>query len=63
MMIGKGYQEGKIVGPEIRDGARIGAGAILLPGIIIGEDAVIAAGAVVTHNVAPSQLVMGIPGR
>ncbi len=58
-----GYQEEEITGPEIRDGARIGAGAILLPGIEIGVGSVIAAGAVVTHDVAPHRLIMGVPGK
>jgi acetyltransferase-like isoleucine patch superfamily enzyme len=58
-----GYHEGDISGPKVRDGARIGVGAILLPGVEIGEGALIAAGAVVTRNVAPHQLVMGVPGK
>jgi acetyltransferase-like isoleucine patch superfamily enzyme len=58
-----GYQEEEISGPVIRDGARIGAGAILLPGIEIGAGSVIAAGAVVTHDVAPRLLMMGVPAK
>lgn len=49
--------------PVIRAGASIGAGAILLPGVEIGENAVIGAGAVVTKNVAPYAVVTGIPAR
>ena len=49
--------------PVIRDGASIGAGAILLPGIEIGEGAMVGAGAVVTHSVAPFAVVTGIPAR
>jgi acetyltransferase-like isoleucine patch superfamily enzyme len=60
---GAGYHEDEVKGPEIREGARIGAGAILLPGVVIGEGALIAAGAVVTRNVSPHQLVMGVPGK
>lgn len=41
--------------------AWIGAGAIILPGVNIGEGAVVAAGAVVTKNVPPWTLVGGIP--
>ncbi len=41
----------------------IGAGACILPGVEIGDDSVIAAGAVVTRSVAPRALVMGVPGR
>lgn len=39
--------------PVIGDGASIGAAAILLPGVVIGHHARVAAGAVVTKNVAP----------
>lgn len=41
----------------------IGGGAILLPGVEIGEDAIIGAGAVVTRNVAPGARVAGNPAR
>jgi acetyltransferase-like isoleucine patch superfamily enzyme len=50
-------------GAVIRRAARIGAGSLLLPGIEIGEEAVVGAGAVVTRDVAPSTLVMGVPAR
>jgi acetyltransferase-like isoleucine patch superfamily enzyme len=53
----------KLAGPIVRRGARIGAGAILLPGVEIGENAVVGAGAVVTHNVPPRVVVMGAPAR
>jgi acetyltransferase-like isoleucine patch superfamily enzyme len=59
----KGYSEAIIVGPDIRKGARIGVGAILLPGVVIGENAWVAAGAVVTKDVLPSQTVLGIPAK
>jgi acetyltransferase-like isoleucine patch superfamily enzyme len=52
-----------IKGPTIRRGARIGGGAILLPGVEIGEDAFVGAGAVVTKNVEPRMLVVGNPAR
>jgi maltose O-acetyltransferase len=41
----------------------IGGGAIILPGITIGDDAVIGAGAVVTRDVAPGTTVAGNPAR
>ena len=41
----------------------IGPNAILLPGITIGEGAVVAAGSVVTHDVAPYTVVGGIPAK
>lgn len=39
----------------------IGAGATILPGVHIGEGAVVAAGAVVSHDVLPATLVAGVP--
>jgi acetyltransferase-like isoleucine patch superfamily enzyme len=52
-----------IKGPTIRRGARIGGGAVLCPGIEIGEDAFVGAGAVVTKDVEPRMLVVGSPAR
>jgi len=52
-----------IAGPTIRRGARVGGGAILCPGIEIGEEAFVGAGAVVTKDVAPRMLVVGSPAR
>ena len=50
-------------GPTIRRGARIGGGAVLLPGIEIGEEAFVGAGAVVIRDVAPRTVVVGNPAR
>jgi acetyltransferase-like isoleucine patch superfamily enzyme len=50
-------------GPTIRRGARVGGGAILCPGIEIGEEAFVGAGAVVTKDVEPRMLVVGNPAR
>lgn len=47
----------------VKDGASIGAGAIILPGLTIGEWALIAAGAVVTADVPPHAVVKGHPAR
>ncbi len=53
-----------IVGPvKICRDAFIGIGAIVLPGVTIGEHAVVAAGAVVTRSVAPYTMVAGVPAR
>jgi acetyltransferase-like isoleucine patch superfamily enzyme len=52
-----------IRGPIIRRGARIGGGAILLPGITVGQEAVVAAGAVATRDVPAYMVVMGVPAR
>jgi len=52
-----------IRGPTIRRGARVGGGAVLLPGIEIGEEAFVGAGAVVVGDVEPRVLVVGNPAR
>jgi acetyltransferase-like isoleucine patch superfamily enzyme len=48
---------------RVRFGASIGAGAIILAGVIIGRFAMIGAGAVVTHDVPDYGLVVGVPAR
>nr|WP_316670018.1 DapH/DapD/GlmU-related protein [uncultured Propionibacterium sp.] len=48
---------------RIGRGAWIGARAIILPGVTVGEGAVVASGAVVTHDVAPRTIVGGNPAR
>ena len=50
-------------GPTIRRAARVGAGAVLLPGIEIGEEAFVGAGAVVLVDVPPRAVVVGNPAR
>ena len=50
-------------GPTIRRGARVGGGAILCPGVEIGEEAFVGAGAVVTKDVPPRTVVVGNPAR
>ena len=50
-------------GPTLRRACRIGGGAVLTPGVEIGEEAFVAAGAVVTRDVAPRAVVMGVPAR
>jgi len=47
----------------IRRGASIGAGAVILPGVSVGEFAMVGAGAVVTHDVPAHGLVYGNPAR
>ena len=58
----KGYNE-EVVGPVIKDGAKIGASASILPNVIIGENSIVGSGAVVTRNVEDNCVVMGIPAR
>jgi acetyltransferase-like isoleucine patch superfamily enzyme len=48
---------------HIKQNAWIGAGATILPGVTIGENAVVAAGAVVTKDVPANAVVAGIPAR
>jgi UDP-2-acetamido-3-amino-2,3-dideoxy-glucuronate N-acetyltransferase len=50
-------------GATLRRGCRVGAGAVLTPGVEIGEEAFVAAGAIVTRDVAPRAVVMGSPAR
>jgi acetyltransferase-like isoleucine patch superfamily enzyme len=50
-------------GPVVRRGARVGGGAILCPGIEVGEEAFVGAGAVVTKDVPPRMVVVGSPAR
>ncbi|MHB8642480.1 MAG: acyltransferase [Gaiellaceae bacterium] len=52
-----------IKGPTIRRGARIGGGAILCPGVEIGAEAFVGAGAVVTKDVPAGKVVVGNPAR
>lgn len=47
----------------IKRNAWIGAGATILPGVTIGEDAIVAAGAVVNRDVADRTIVAGVPAR
>jgi acetyltransferase-like isoleucine patch superfamily enzyme len=48
---------------RVERGAFIGVGAIVLPGVTIGENGYVAAGAVVTRDVAPRAVVAGNPAR
>jgi acetyltransferase-like isoleucine patch superfamily enzyme len=54
---------GGLKGPHIRKGASIGANTTLIPGVCIGEGALVAAGAVVTRNVPDHMLAVGSPAR
>jgi acetyltransferase-like isoleucine patch superfamily enzyme len=54
---------GNLEGPHIRCGAAIGANATLLPGVCIGEGALVAAGAIVTRNVPDNMLAIGAPAK
>lgn len=58
------FRESSIMKPiKIRDNCWIGAGAIIFPGIEIGEGSIIAAQSVVTKNVPPHSIIAGVPGQ
>jgi acetyltransferase-like isoleucine patch superfamily enzyme len=52
-----------LAAPVLRRACRIGAGAVLVPGVEIGPEAFVAAGAVVTSDVGPREVAMGVPAR
>jgi UDP-2-acetamido-3-amino-2,3-dideoxy-glucuronate N-acetyltransferase len=53
----------KFLVTTIHNGASIGAGAVILPGVVIGSKAMVAAGAVVTRSVPPNAVVVGNPAK
>ncbi len=57
------YQELKFKKVIIKDGADIGLGSIILPGVTIGEGAIVGAGSVVTKDVPPYSVVVGVPAK
>ena len=61
--MGRGRPAGELEAPVLRRGCKVGAGVVLTPGVEIGEEAFVAAGAVVTRDVPAGALVMGIPAR
>ena len=56
-------QEYNPEGPIIEDHVSLGAGCLILPGVRIGFNSMVAAGAVVTHDIPSYSLVKGVPGR
>lgn len=61
--IGRHPREQPLRGVTFCRACRIGAGAVFVPGVTVGEEAFVAAGAVVTEDVAPRAVVMGVPAR
>lgn len=53
----------QLAGPVVRRGAKIGANVTLLPGVVIGENALVGAGSVVVRDVPPGAVVVGNPAR
>jgi acetyltransferase-like isoleucine patch superfamily enzyme len=60
--LSRGVKEA-LQGPRIKRGAKIGANATILPGVIIGEDVLVGAGAVVVKDVPAGMVVAGNPAR
>ena len=56
-------RDAPLTGPRLRRACRIGGGAVLCPGVEVGEEAFVAAGAVVTKDVPSGAVVMGVPAR
>jgi UDP-2-acetamido-3-amino-2,3-dideoxy-glucuronate N-acetyltransferase len=61
--MGRGRGGEPLRGAVLRRACRVGGGAVLLPGVEVGEEAFVAAGAVVTRDVPARALVMGVPAR
>ncbi len=61
--MGRHGRERPLRGARLGRASRIGGGAKLLPGVHIGEEAFVAAGSVVTRDVAPRAVVLGVPAR
>jgi acetyltransferase-like isoleucine patch superfamily enzyme len=53
----------RLRGPVLRRACRVGGGVVLTPGVEVGEEAFVAAGALVTRDVPARAVVMGIPAR
>jgi acetyltransferase-like isoleucine patch superfamily enzyme len=58
-----GHRDFEVLASTIEDGASVGAGATILPGVRIGARAIVGAGAVVTKNVPAGATVVGNPAR
>ncbi len=54
---------GRLNGPCIEENARVGAGALLLPGVTVTRESFVAAGSLVTRDTRPESMVMGRPAR
>jgi acetyltransferase-like isoleucine patch superfamily enzyme len=52
-----------LLGPVFRRACRVGGGAVLVPGVTVGVEAFVAAGALVTRDVGEREMVMGVPAR
>jgi len=58
-----GYEKEGFCPVIVKKGARIGINVVILPGVTIGENSVIGAGSVVTKNIPPNCLAVGVPAK
>jgi acetyltransferase-like isoleucine patch superfamily enzyme len=58
-----GAGDGTVAPVIFKRGCYLGAGCLILPGVTVGERAVVGAGAVVTRDVPPGKVVVGVPAR
>ena len=61
--MGRHARDEVLRGVVFRRACRVGGGVVLVPGVEVGEEAFVAAGALVTRDVGPRQVVMGVPAR
>lgn len=59
----KAEEDWTLLRTVVERGASLGSGSVVLGGIRIGAGALVGAGAVVTHDVAPGEVVAGVPAR
>lgn len=57
------YPNPRLIGPTIKKYARIGAGSIILPGVVIGENALVGAGSLVTKDIPAGEVWYGSPAK
>ena len=53
----------RMIGVKVEDGALICAGSVIKAGVVIGKNSVVAMGAIVTKDVPPNTVVLGVPAR
>ena len=56
-------RKAQFAGPSVRDGARLGVGAVVLPGREVESEAVVGAGAVLTTTARAGRVALGVPAR
>ena len=61
--MGRHERGAPLSGAVLRRACRVGGGARILPGVEVGEEAFVATGSVVTRDVPPRTLVMGVPAK